>query len=111
MLTLEEILLKEIEEYIRKDNIDELIRLSLLIHNYDIEKRISTSYIFQKSFFKACKYGTQRVILWMSNIFDNLDEIEKMSIRPLFKYGSHLIRKRKIRNLHEWYHNNVLLKH
>lgn len=111
MYNLTDILLRDIGKCIIENDMKGLEQILELVRVYDVKKKLSTSYIFQKSFFKACVNGNKTIILWLSNLFDQIDTIEKMSIRQLFKYGKYLIRKHKSPGLDKWYYENVYLKH
>ena len=108
MMELTNILLRDIDTCIKNNDMNGLVDILNLVRLYDINKQISTGYIFQKSFFKACKYGNKSIILWLSNIFDEIDPIEKMSIRQLFKYGKYIVKRHKNGQLDKWYQETII---
>lgn len=99
--------LKEIDKLIKNNDLSELKNLFQKVKLYCELKTISSDYIFAKSFMKSCYNGNRDIILWITNIYKTLSDIEKIAVKDVFKYGKYIIRKHKNHSLNLWYETHI----
>ncbi len=87
-ITHEEIIQKA-KCYIKNDDIINLELYYKYLNDNDIE--YNEEYVYQKVFIYACIIGAKNCIKWLFTIYDDLDEINQISIRQMFFYGKYLI--------------------
>ena len=64
--------------------------------------RVNVPFIFKNLYLYACKTGTTEVISWFVKLYFELNDIEKIGLRQLFKYGNVIMRKNRMISL-EWF--------
>ena len=99
-LTHEEII-KQANSYIKSDDITNLEAYYDYLYNNYVE--YNEEYIYQKVFLYACTVGAKECIKWLFSIYDDLDQIDQISIRQMFFYGKYLIQFYKHSDILEFY--------
>lgn len=69
-------------------------------------KRLNLAYIFTKTFTNACLYNRYHIVVWMMEIYEELDGFAKVEIRPTFNYVRHMTKMNRFYKIH-----NYLVKH
>jgi len=65
-------------------------------------KRLNLAYIFTKLFTNACLYNRYQIVLWLMKLYEDLDDIQKIGLKPTFNYVRHLTREKKYHKLHNY---------
>lgn len=56
-------------------------------------QNIAWDYIFQKVYLHACLKKQNPIVNWMHELYETMNDIEKIAIRHVFSYGQYLMSK------------------
>lgn len=105
---MENEIIKQSKHLIKTNN---FIELQKSYHNI-IEDNVDISipYLFKEVFFYSCQLGNEIIIKWLIELYTNMDDITKISLRQIFPYGKYLLNQNKKKNskILDWYDNNFL---
>ena len=101
-------IIKQSKHLIKTNN---LLELQKSYHNI-IEQKIDISipYLYKEVFYYSCQQGNEIIIKWLTEVYNNMDNINQISLRKIFPYGKYLLNLNKDDNgkILEWYDNVFL---
>ena len=62
-----------------------------LIETYDTTT-IDFPYLFRHLYVHACLKKKHEIVIWLKNLYDEMDPITKIALRQIFAYGEYLLR-------------------
>lgn len=96
-------IIKQSKHLIKTNN---LIELQKAYHNI-IENQINISipYLYKEVFYYSCQLGNEKIIKWLTEVYNNMEDINQISLRQIFPYGKYLLNLNKEKNgkIVEWY--------
>ena len=104
-------IIRECKKLIENENLPELKEYYNTLDKQElfISNLIAYEYIFQKIFIHSCNFGNKEIIEWLTEKYDEMDNIRKIGLRQLFYYGKYILKKnKKYKNDKEimgWYEN------
>ena len=81
--------LKECKTLIEKDNLE---GLQETYEEYK-DENLPWEYVYQKLFLHACLKKKQRIVEWFKTLFQLLDPIQQIALKPTLHYGKYLLVK------------------
>ena len=97
---------KQIRKRIEAYDITGLQEIYMDLLNPENKYYVSLEDIYQKAFLCACKSNFFEAILWLFEIYENMNILQKVALRHLFFYGKTRIHKDNI----DWYEETILKK-
>lgn len=81
---------------------------SELLYEYNQKKeyRLPIEYIYQHIFLHCCQHNFIEAILFLFQVYLEMDRIQKMALRQMFYYGKLLIDKKH----RSWYNDKIIKK-
>ena len=100
---MEKEIIKQSKYLIQTNNLVELQKAYYII--IDNQTNISIPYLYKEVFFYSCQQGNEIIIKWLIEVYNTMDDINKISLRQIFPYGKYLLNlnKEKNRKIVEWY--------
>lgn len=88
-------IIKEVKEFINKNNLECLKELWTEYQTTDFEsyQQVSWDYIFQKVYLHACLKKRRDIVEWLDTLFIGFNEITQIAIRHTLNYGKYLLNK------------------
>lgn len=105
-MRLIDVYIREATEMIKQNNIVQLASVYEYIQSQD-DLEFDITFLFQKLFLNACLYGNSSTIEWFLSLYSKLPATSVIAIRHTLVYGKYLIKKRKNKQLYEWYVSKI----
>ena len=65
-------------------------------------KRLDLAYIFSKTFTNACLYNRYHIVVWLMEMYEELDDFAKLGVKSTFNYARHMTKIKKFYKIHSY---------